>query len=206
MPTMPQANKRSRPSNHADPSSPHIKRPKFARGESIDSEDELYRDPSHVSKKRTNFSALPSPKRRLFSRGDIPSTQFTKPANAHIMTSTTTHSSIPDLNVRRAVSGKNIYNADDDQRGQLILQQDGNSATLVPKFPAEESPPLQWMRVPLDSITTIEHAMSSSHYVRIIRPRGTDFEANLWLEFTDHRDVFSLVQAACHVKTSTCPS
>ncbi|KJK80684.1 hypothetical protein H634G_03833 [Metarhizium anisopliae BRIP 53293] len=203
---MPQANKRSRPSNHADPSSPHIKRPKFARGESIDSEDELYRDPSHVSKKRTNFSALPSPKRRLFSRGDIPSTQFTKPANAHIMTSTTTHSSIPDLNVRRAVSGKHIYNADDDQRGQLILQQDGNSATLVPKFPAEESPPLQWMRVPLDSITTIEHAMSSSHYVRIIRPRGTDFEANLWLEFTDHRDVFSLVQAACHVKTSTCPS
>lgn len=203
MPTMPQANKRSRPSNHADPSSPHIKRAKFAPTESIDSEDELYRDPFHVSKKRTNFSALPSPKRRLFSRGDIPSTQFAKPANAHIMTSTTTHASIPDLNVRRAVSGKHIYNADDDQRGQLILQQDGNSATLVPKFPAEESPPLQWMRVPLDCITTIEHAMSSSHYVRILRPRGTEFEANLWLEFTDHRDVFSLVQAACHVKTST---
>ncbi|KAG8422265.1 hypothetical protein J3459_010559 [Metarhizium acridum] len=206
MPTMPQANKRSRPLNHANPSSPHIKRAKFAPRESIESEDELCRGSSHAPKKRTNFSALPSPKRQPFSRGDIPRTHFTKPAKAHIMTTTTTHASIPDLHVRRAVSGKDIYNEDDDQRGKLILQQDGNSATLVPKFPAEESPPLQWMRVPLDSITSVEHAMSSSHYVRILRPRGNEFEANLWLEFTDHRDVFSLVQAASHVKTTPCSS
>ncbi|KHO01452.1 Ulp1 protease family protein [Metarhizium album ARSEF 1941] len=203
---MPQANKRSRPLNYADLSSPHIKRAKFAPRESIESEDELCRDTADAPRKRTNFSALCSPKRHLFSRRDIPHTQFTNhPKSHHIMTLPTLHASIPDLNVRRAVSGKHFYLGDDDKRGQLILQQHGNSTTLVPKFPADENPPLQWMRVPLDSITSIEHAMGSSHYVRMLRPRGNEFEANLWLQFTNHRDVFSLMQVASHVKISSCP-
>ncbi|OAA39992.1 Ulp1 protease family protein [Metarhizium rileyi] len=199
---MPEPSKRSRPLNHEDPSGPHIKRAKFTRRESIESEDELSRGPVATPKKITNFSALRSPN-PLFSRGDIQPTQFTGPVGTHLMTASTNRASIPDISVRRAASGKHVYFGD-DCRGQLVLHQDGNSAFLVPRFPTDENPPLQWMRFSLDSINRLEHSASKNHYVRILRPRGNQFESNLWMEFTDHRDIFRLVREAKHTDAVFC--
>ncbi|OAQ64680.2 Ulp1 protease family protein [Pochonia chlamydosporia 170] len=189
------ANKRGRPSNFADTSSPHVKRTRIFWAESIDSEDELSKDPGPQTRKKTNFSDLATPRRKSSSRGDIPQTQFTAPAKSQRRGSLTANNAVRDLCVRRAVCGKLFYNEDDDQRGQLILQQAGSSTTLVPKFPTDDDATLEWMKLTLDSILRLDHAKGKSHFVFIRRPRSHQSGGPLWLQLADHRDVFNLLKA-----------
>jgi hypothetical protein len=194
--------KRPRTLNPAEVPTPHIKRSKIRQMESVESEDELGNGQCEQRERKTTPSGVASPRRRAYSRGDIQPTQFgnfsvpprAKDAQAGSY-------DIPDLAVRRAVSGKHFYTEDDELHGPLILQQVGNSATLAPKSSTQDNPTLKWITLALDSVKSIEHAMTESKYVHIIRPRGNSFGADLWLEFADFSDVTSLIKSAANVES-----
>jgi sentrin-specific protease 7 len=200
-----QTNKRSQPLHFAN-TTPPIKRNKASRRESIEeSEDELSKDFGQQRWKSTVCPDLGSPKRQKLSRGDILRTHFTNTAKSRALAlpAAAAHNAIPDIEVRRAVSGKHFYDGDSDHRGQLLLRQVGNSATLVPVLPKEEGLPLDWMKITLDIITRMDHCKAESRYVHVARPRCNDSEPNFFIELVDERDVTTLLNAARDVEAKT---
>lgn len=189
--------KRLRPNNFTDLSSPHFKRAKFSTIEGIDSEDELSKDTGGQQKKRTSISVELLAKGNTASRGDIQRTQFMKPAKSRPPTTNpAANSTTLDLCVKNAVSGKHFYIGDEEPRGQLVLcRTEKDPMTLMPQFETGEATSLEWMKVKLDSITTIHQSVTNSHFVHLSRPRGNGVESNLSFEFAGHGDVLRFTQA-----------
>ncbi|KAG5985403.1 hypothetical protein E4U55_003631 [Claviceps digitariae] len=185
--------KRSRLASRTETTSPHFKRPRIHQSiESIESEDEL-NQVQHRQKRRTNFSDLFDPKNKP-TRGDIQPTQFMKPCPKPSRAPVPVPAArVLQVHVRRAVSGKNIFAGDQDER-PLVLQQAGSETPhiLSPKCTRDAKSPLDWLAIDLDKVTKIEHAASETHFVHVVRPRSNHFESSLWLELMDHRDVLSL--------------
>ncbi|KAK2591357.1 hypothetical protein QQS21_010956 [Conoideocrella luteorostrata] len=167
--------------------------------ESIDSEDELSRD--QVGKRFTNSSTLTRPKRQA-SRGDIQPTRFLKPQSTP--PNRILRQKIPDLRVRRAVSGKHMYDSKSEQCKLVLRQPDVGSQTICPSSTMDEKVCLDWMAIDFDNITKVQHAATKSPYVHIMRPRGASYEATLWLHLMDHEDVMNFTNAIKRSQSVYC--
>lgn len=183
---------RSGPELQTKTSSPHFKRPRAHHlAESIESEDEVDHVQYRKKRRMTDFSDRFGEK-HTSSRGDIQHSQFSqprpKPSQSTVSTGLYVH-------VKRAVSGKSIFDGVKDE-GRLFLEK-AQGGLLHPssKLTRDGQTPLDWLAFDLDKVTKIEHAATQTHFVHVTRPRSHKSESNLWLELKDHCDVLRLVKA-----------
>ncbi|GAO19523.1 hypothetical protein UVI_02040620 [Ustilaginoidea virens] len=189
--------KRPRPAHFASSPGPFVKRPRASQPiESIESEDELSKDGGPGGQGATSI-ILASPRQRS-SRGDIQPTQFLKPQPAR----NKAYGDIPRINIKKAVSGKHFRSVNDERHEELFLQQASTgSGSLLPQSTSKDDSSLDWMRIDVNNVTSVQHAGSRSLYVLLSRPRGSNYGSQLWLELLDHKDVSSLVCAFPSDKT-----
>ncbi|KAG6052200.1 hypothetical protein E4U39_002237 [Claviceps sp. Clav50 group G5] len=183
---------RSGPGMQTETSSPHFKRPRTQHlAESIESEDEVDHVQYRKKRRMTDFSDRFGEK-HTSSRGDIQPSQFSQPRPK---LSQSTVSAGLYVHVKRAVSGKSIFDGVKDESPLFLQKAQGSSLHPSSKRTRDGQIPLDWLAFDLDKVTKIEHAATQTHFVHVTRPRSHKSESNLWLELKDHCDVLRLVKA-----------
>ncbi|POR37197.1 Ubiquitin-like-specific protease 2 [Tolypocladium paradoxum] len=173
---------------------PPIKRPKQtpAPRESIEgSEDELNAEPDKTErKKKNNFSGLGQPRQQIKARGDIHPTVFGS-VRRPLETSPPTR---PDMALKMAACGKNVYEIDSQGQNQIILRpESNNSYKLVPTTTKGERLQLAWLNINIKTAFQVQHAATASPCVIVSRPKTFNFERKLALEFNNLHGASRLV-------------
>ncbi|KAG5919704.1 hypothetical protein E4U61_000637 [Claviceps capensis] len=180
------------PELQTETSSPHFKRPRAHHlAESIESEDEVDHFQYRKKRRMTDFSDRFGEK-NTSSRGDIQPSQFSRPRPKP---SQSTVSAGLYVHVKRAVSGKSIFDGVKDECSLFLQKAQGGSLHPSLKRTRDDQTPLDWLAFDMDKVTKIEHAATQTHFVHVTRPRSHTCESNLWLELKDHCDVLRLVKA-----------
>ncbi|KAG6136257.1 hypothetical protein E4U38_001463 [Claviceps purpurea] len=180
------------PELQTETSSPHFKRPRAHHlAESIESEDEVDHFQYRKKRRMTDFSDRFGEK-HTSSRGDIQPSQFSQPRPKP---SQSTVSAGLYVHVKRAVSGKSIFDGVKDECSLFLQKAQGGSLNPSLKRTRDGQIPLDWLAFDMDKVTKIEHAATQTHFVHVTRPRSHKCESNLWLELKDHCDVLRLVKA-----------
>lgn len=167
--------------------------------ETVDlSDDQLALDtvpprPGPERKRTSNFSRLQLSPRLTRSAFDIQPTSFAKPPPRGLLS--LSPKMVPKMLLRRAVCGKNLYDADSRHAEQLFLcPESANGVKLVAVTAHGLPSSLDWLRIDLSTIFSLHQAKGYCNSVHICRPSSANPEGKLWLEFDDARSVKNLTR------------
>lgn len=199
--------KRNRPANHQDATQISVKRPRNAlrkRAESIsDDEDELAGSgplQPRGTVRTTNFSRLTG---RIQHRGDIQRTAF-KPAHAveagHIPSESP---KMLEIRVVKAACHKSIYPPDGGQGRRITLQLGPQVSKVVPSKD-QRTIHIPWLEMDLSKVQKVEHNVTNSQYVIIVRASTTDAPSPLSLELETPGDAMKLITWLSQLRQDLC--